>query len=78
MTTAARATAGGRLDPSGFALHMVGGIGVAAAALLVTPMLGRRVARGRAYCRGLVGCAPSRATDQPAAGSRKACRNLPH
>ena len=39
-TTAARATAGKRLDLSGFVLHMVGGLGVAAAALFVTLMFG--------------------------------------
>jgi cyclic beta-1,2-glucan synthetase len=39
-TTAARATAGKRLDLSGFVLYMVGGLGVAAAALFVTLMFG--------------------------------------
>ncbi len=40
-TPAARATAGKRLDHGGFALHMIGALGVAAAALIVTLLFGR-------------------------------------
>ena len=40
-TPAARASAGKRLDLAGFALHMMGGLGVAAAALFVTLAIGR-------------------------------------
>ena len=40
-TPAARATAGKRLDLAGFALHMIGGLGVAAGALFVALTFGR-------------------------------------
>jgi len=40
-TPAARATAGKRLDLAGFALHMIGGLGVAAVALFVSIVFGR-------------------------------------